>query len=570
MSLRKLNTQRPTYMAQNLLDFLNTSKPIIQQQLEAKRTRPSLPTDFIEWAEKRFYIPATRSPVVLFPHQKAFSKLVTTRTPDGYLPYRTAIYSTIKQSGKSTWAAMFMRWYAETQTPGQELYAVGNDQEQAKLRSFREIRWSLELTPGYVRSRDILPDEWIVQRTQMRCLHTGTEIRALAVDPTGEAGGKPAIQTWTELWGAETEDARRFWDELTPIPTIPDSLRIVETYAGYDGESELLQSLYDLGKAGHQLTEGELRERTGIEGSFVESPDPGDLVPIWENRNASLIMYWDEGLKARRMPWQQGERGDAYYREQEQLLTPNAFARLHRNEWTSSTSGFMQAENWDACYEDLPVLRPGDRTPIILGVDAGTTHDSFAVVAVSRHPSKARHRDHVAVRRVKVWTPQEGGGVISYDGPENFIRRVCQGWCQSPAQHPRSLPDASCEACTRNDWSPGFNVVHLAYDSHQLVNMMQRLTADRVVWAKEFPQGSDRLNADKQLYDVIMSRHLAHGGEPELRAHILAAGAKVNTEESTLRLVKVSANRKIDAAVALSMAVYRCLWLILPHSDGSS
>jgi phage terminase large subunit-like protein len=555
-------------MAAGLRDLLEQSLPVIKKSLTAKASRPPIPKDFVEWAQARFYIPSTGNPVVLYPHQQAICKLALTRDEQGYYPYRTWIYSTVKQSGKSTIAGMVMRYYAETQRRGQELYTLGNDMDQAKLRSFREIRWSLEETPGYVISRDVLPGEWIVQKTQMKCLLTNTEIRALAVDARGEAGGKPAIQCWTELWGAETEEARRFWDELTPIPTIPDSFRIVETYAGYDGESELLQSLYNLGLAGRQLTNGELRERTGIDGAFAESPGDDDLVPIWENRPASLLMYWDSGPAARRMPWQQGPRGDAYYREQEQSLTPNAFDRLHNNYWTNATSGFVPAESWDACYEpDLPILRPGDRTPIVLGVDAATTGDSFAIVAVSRHPDPARHQEHVAVRRVKIWVPsKEQGGFVSYDDPEAFIRRLCQGWCNCEAAHAKSEPSPDCESCRKNDWVPGFNVVNIAYDAHQLVNMMQRLTKDRVAWCKAFGQQGERLESDKQLYDLIMGRRLAHNGEADLRAHVIGAAAKVDTEDSKLRIVKQTAARKIDAAVALSMAAHRCLWLVLPKA----
>lgn len=805
--------------------------------------------------------------------------------------------STVKQSGKSTIGGIIPRWYAETQRRGQEIYTIGNDQDQAKLRSFREIRWSLENTPGYDTSRDRLPGQWEVQKTQMRCLLTGTEIRALAVDAKGEAGGKPAIQVWcvdeetealtregfkrvvdlttddtiatlnpttmkmewhrprhvnvtpysgkmikfssrrasfvvtpnhrvfgqfwthtqqkrkheeqrqwrfveardggkfasgmlkgdadwdgiecsfdilraqmygyfisegsvnsnsvvfsqskqahpetydrirstllalgyspketdaglrvldktlatelrplgrswekyvpselkdsprdvlaaffgayiegdgwknngevtsigcctvskrladdlmeiglklgrhprllrtvpakdnhreiyyvnfsrgpigfertyngkkggawteidydglvacpsvehgiffirrdgkccwtgnTELWGFESEDALRFWDELTPIPTIPDSFRLIETYAGYEGESHLLWQQYSLGLAGRQLKERDLIERTGIAGAFAEATDLDDLVPIWENKSASLLMYWDTGVEARRMPWQTGPRADEYYREQENSLKPNAFARLHHNLWTSSLTGFVPIESWDACREELPPLLPGDRTPLVIGVDAATTGDCFAIVAVSRHPE--RH-DEVAVRRVRVWDPKESGGTVSYDEPERFLRALCQGYCNSAAQHPRSLPEPECASCSASDWVPGFNVAHIAYDPHQLVNMMQRLAKDRVAWVKPFNQAGDRLKADKQLYDLIMARRITHSGrldqsgapaaDDRLRSHIQASAARVQKDDSTLRIVKKSELNKIDATVALSMAAYRCLWLLL-------
>lgn len=551
-------------------DILDAAGPLIKKRLEEKKHRESLVvhTDPVEWMESRFYIPSTGQPIVLFPHQKVFLKMALTRDAQGYFPYRTLIYSTIKQSGKSTMAAAITRWYAETQRRRQECYTIGNDMEQAKLRSFREIRWSLEETPGFNHHSNTLPGEWIVQKTQMKCLLTGTEIRALPVDAKGEAGGKPAIQVWTELWGAENEDALRFWDELTPIPTIPDSMRMIETYAGYDGESTLLQSQYELGMTGRQLTEREIRERTGIVHSFAESPNDDDLVPIWENRAASVLMYWDSGPQARRMPWQQGERGNEYYAQQELSLLPNAFDRLHNNYWTSSSTGFIRAEHWDACAEEIEPIYPGDRTPLVVAVDAATTNDCFAIVAVSRHPDPERRKEHVAVRACKVWNPKDNGGVVDYAEAEMFLRRLVGGFCASPAQHPKSQPDATCAACKdATTFVPGFNVVMVTFDPYQLTSMMQRLGDEQIVWCDPFNQGADRLMADKQLYDDIVARRLVHSKEQAdegirtLRSHVIGAGAKASREDSTLRLVKRSPSLKIDAAVALSMANSRCRWL---------
>lgn len=550
--------------------LLDAARDIIKSKVEDRQRRrdtvATLPKDPVEWMEQRFYIPSTGQPIVLYPHQKVFLKLALTRDENEYFPYRTLIYSTIKQSGKSTIAAAIVRWYAETQRRRQELYTIGNDMEQAKNRSFREIRWSLEETPGYNTQRDMLPGQWIVQKTQMKCLLTGTEIRALPVDAKGEAGGKPALQIWTELWGAENEDALRFWDELTPIPTIPDSMRLIETYAGYDGESHLLKQQYDLGMAGRQLTEGELRERTGIEHAFEESPNPEDLVPIWENKAASTLMYWDSGVQARRMPWQKGERGQEYYAQQELNLLPNAFDRLHLNLWTASSTGFVRSELWDACAEDLPPIYPGDRTPIVVAVDAATTNDCFAIVAVSRHPDNP---ERVAVRACRIWDPKVAGGTVDYAEAEMFLRRLAGGHCAGPARHPASLPDASCSACAdKASMIPGYNVVCITYDPYQMTSMMQKLSTDRVAWCKPFDQGGERLISDKLLYDSILSRGIcwpkdADDGIRSLRQHILNAGAKATREDSTLRLVKRSPSLKIDAAVATSMAHRICKWLNL-------
>lgn len=559
---RRFDAATPLYPY--LANLLNDATPLIKANIDRKKGvhLQNIPQDIIGWSEQRFYIPATAKPIVWMPHQVGVLRLAFTRLPNGDLPYNVLIYSTIKQSGKSTVSGVALRWYAETQARFSELYAIGNDQDQAKKRGFREARTSIELTPGFDNSRGRLAGEWDVLETIMRCKRTRSSISALAVDARGEAGGKPAIQVWTELWGFEQEAALRFWDELTPIPTIPDSMRIVETYAGYEQESTLLKGIYDGALAGRQLTAGELATRTGVPNdAFAEcGDDPDALIPVWENTVSKTLMYWDSGLKARRMPWQQGERGDAYYRQQETTLLPQAYRRLHGNEWVSAESSFIPEALWDACQEDLPKLEPGDRTPVVMAVDAATTGDCFAILLVSRHPE--RH-DAVAVRRVVVYDPREVG-VVDYDEAEKDIRRICGGYCNSRFRHPKSQPEEKCEACAAGDRTPGFNVVQIAYDPYQLEQMMQRLRKDSVAWCEAFSQAQERLVADRSLYDLIINRGVVHDGDQRLRSHILAAGAKVQKDQdSTLRLVKVSQTRKIDAAVALSMASARCLYLRL-------
>lgn len=513
-----------------------------------------LPNDVVSWAQRRFYIPSTGEPVQLAPHQIAILRLMATRDPDtGRFPYQTLLYSTIKQSGKSTIAGILARWMVETQTRLGEVYCIGNDQDQAKGRSFKEARRSIELSPGFDQRRDRLPGEWSIQQTIMRCQTSGSEMRALAVDAKGEAGGKPAFQVWTELWGFEHEDSLRFWEELTPIPTIPDSLRMVETYAGYENESALLLSLYEATvEEGRQLTAGELARRTNTPlGVFEEAQREDDPVPVYENAKASMIAYWDTGIAARRMPWQRDDRGREYYQQQEESLPPKAFRRLHYNEWVTPESNFIPAELWDHCEDPKLVsggkyeLKPGEtKDELVVAVDAATTSDCFAIIVASRHPDR---EDDPAIRAVKVFDPKDSvDGRVVYEDAEKFLRWLCDS----------------------------FNIVQIAYDPYQLEDMMQRLRRDGVAWCYEFQQGAHRLKADRLLYDVIKQRRLGHNGSRTLREHALNADAKLQKDQdSTLRIVKRAQGRRIDAIVAASMAVYQCLYLLLesagdPQSEG--
>ena len=174
---------------------------------------------------------------------------------------------------------------------------------------------------------------------------------------------------------------------------------------------------------------------------------------------------------------------------------------------------------WDALKESLPAL---GREPMVLGMDAGVSNDSFGLVGMTRHP--ARPQD-VAVRFVQVWTPPPGGQV-DFAGPENTVRDLVK-------------------RC---------NVVQLAYDPYQLVSLAQRLQAEGVVWCKAFQQGAPRLEADKQLLDLILGKRLAHDGNEPLRAHIANANRKPEPEGNKLRIVKREASLKIDLTICCSMA----------------
>lgn len=544
-----------------------------QQEREAKR----LP--IVEWAEGNFYVASTGNVIEFAPHQKSILKAAFTRTPDGGFPFRLVVLSSIKKSGKTCLAAVVSRWIAEEQTRFGEIAITGNDQRQARERSYEQMMESIRLTPGF-RNRGtegILPERWLLQANKMICLASGTKVEALSVDARGEAGANPDLTVWTELWGYEDPAAVKFFHEMTPPPTKPDSIRLIETYAGFDGESFLLREHYDLGKSGRQLTAGELAEMSGEPWDvWHEINSPDDLVPVWVNDSAGMFMYWDSGTTARRMPWQKGRIGQRYYIEEEQKLPPPQFHRLHLNEWVGGEGEFLPISAWDRCKDpDLPPFEPGDNTPAILGVDAATTKDCFGVVLVTRHPE--RHDDPV-IRACRKWDPAQRGGRIDYDEPEAFIRTLAHGGCARghPQYEPfkKSPKDCDhvsraygcvecCDACRDKVLIPAFNIIEVAYDPYQLESIMGRLYKEGVN-AQPFSQQHERMVADSQFYDVIIQKRLGHHGSEALREHVLNCAARQSKDEDTkLRIIKKAQDRKVDLAVAASMAVRRCLYLLI-------
>src|SRR5262245_36032943 len=72
-------------------------------------------------------------------------------------------------------------------------------------------------------------------------------IMALASDYASAAGGNQNIAVFDELWAFTSERSRRLWDELVPPPTRQVACRLTTTYAGFEGESLLLEELHKRG-----------------------------------------------------------------------------------------------------------------------------------------------------------------------------------------------------------------------------------------------------------------------------------------------------------------------------------
>jgi hypothetical protein len=264
---------------------------------------------------------------------------------------------------------------------------------------------------------------------------------------------------------------------------------------------------------------------------------------------------------------------DAWYREQEASLATIQlyfFAPRSPEEAMSGddNEAFVSMAVWDACYEPaLPPLEPGDRTPVVLSLDAAVTNDSFAAAIISRHPDR---REDVALRAYKVWRPEDfPGHAVDFGIVEDWVRLVCLGGCAAGHPHEwrnRPKPREDCAACQQRIYIQPLNVVQITYDRYQLADMMQRISRDEVAWCDEFDQGALRLEADSALRRLILQRRFAHRVDPSdrdhpVRQHIGNAGVQISArEDSKLRIVK-RGKGKIDLAVAISQGAHRALAL---------
>jgi phage terminase large subunit-like protein len=242
----------------------------------------------------------------------------------------------------------------------------------------------------------------------------------------------------------------------------------------------------------------------GLEGTRA---DPE--LPLYES--GPLFMFWShEG----RQPWQTAQ----YYAEQKASLRPGTFARLHRNEWVTAESTAIATETWDACtYAEHAPMLPTQEMLLIGALDAAPKHDTSAIVWV------ARDDDLIVLVRHRIWTPK--GVPLDFAVLDEHVR-----WM---AAH--------------------FRIGKLVMDPYQLHSLLMHWQQTGIP-AEEYPQTSANLTrAAETVLELLRSQRLAVYPDAELRRQAL--NATVIESPRGIRLSKPTAGRKVDALVALSMAV---------------
>lgn len=451
----------------------------------------------------------------LQPYQRDTLNEAFSKDENGNYKYSIIVWSDIKKSAKSTIAAA-INLYRATFSEFGEFYVVANDLKQADSRVAHYIRRAIQLNPK-------MKEKYRLHGYRVTT-PSGSFIEAIPIDPSGEAGSNADQVTFSELWGANEDAKHNMWVEMTiPPGKYGKAFRLIESYAGFTEESELLYSLYDLGVVqGEQLWQDKLYDVT------ESIPTPLEL---FVNRDAGMLCLWNTQP---RCPWQT----KAYYAEEEQILPTNQFQRVHRNQWVTSSETFVPMEWWYACrreQSEWPTIDQS-RQAMVIALDAATSNDTFGLWMGCRHPTKP---DEVLTIHARRWKADSRTGKIDFIGTED-----------DPG------PEMAMKRLIKE-----YNVIQVCYDPYQLHDMSMRMKQEGLTWFRAFDQGRQRLLADSQFRDLIRDRRFWHRGEKDLTEHVQNANAKLDEQESKIRLVKRVDKLKIDLAVAASMGSYTLLYL---------
>jgi len=454
-------------------------------------------TNFTDWITSHFYVPELNGPIWLAQYQIDALNEATKKDESGLYKYSLIAWMDIKKSIKSCIAAAvalrmaFMREWSS-------IKVVANKRDQAQSRSFFYITRSLKLNPitaAMLENNDISITYYTINFN-----FNNSTIKAIPLNPEGEAGGNDDLIIWTEAWAAKTKAAQTMFTEMVIPPNkFGRGFKWLESYAGYSGDSPILETIYNENvKEEHKIENTE---------SYV---------------NGRTFVLCNHTPK---LPWQTSE----YYRQQEKELSESEFRRVHRNEWQSSTNKFVDDIVWQNCKADIPDLKRNEK--LVLAIDVGLTNDTFALIGVNKIKGKA------AVRIVKVWKPRKGEK-IKFSNPTGDSKNDDD----YPYDYIKKLNKL-------------YNILVVFYDPYQAEKLAEDMLYKEKINFEAFSQQSLRLKADKYLHDLIRSKEILHNGDRTLTQHIKNANAE-SKGENKLRIVKSSQSSKVDAAVALSMACY--------------
>jgi phage terminase large subunit-like protein len=300
---------------------------------------------------------------------------------------------------------------------------IANDLKQAASRVFYYQTRAVALHPEW-------KDTVSVNLYKMRFAN-GSANEAIPIDPAGEAGGNDDIVIYSETWAWKYKKAQQMWTETTLSPLkYGESLRWCETYAGFIGDSPVLEQLYEQGvKQGRVI------------GDELYANDAARLCVLWRTKPL--------------LPWQT----KAYYAQEAATLTESEYQRVHENKWAQSTNAFISIEWWDDCKVDT--LPPAGTDWVVGAIDAAVSGDCFGIVVLAQHGNK------YVVQYARKWDPQ--GGTINFAEPEAEIKRLydlerVDGFVYDPYQ----LHDMATRLATRH------GIPMAAFDQGK-----QRLIADK-------------------------------------------------------------------------------------------
>lgn len=360
----------------------------------------------------------------------------------------------------------------------------------------QQARIVFEEAKHQIQRSPFLINECKVYRDAIEVPSTGAIYRVLSSDGKLAQGLNPSLVVFDELHVQRNDD---LYDALTMGSGARlDPLVVAITTAGFDLES-LCGRLYQLGK---QVSAGEVDEKQfGFWWWEAKSDCAITDEKQWNVANPNLpigLLDIDD------------------MRVSSRQSSESAMRRFRLNQWTRSQESWLPVGAWEQCTGDS-TLNNYDQCWV--GIDMALKHDSVGIVV-----AQPREDGRIALQ-AKIFHPDQDA--IDIQAIETYLREL------------------------HNE----YEVQEFAYDPAFFQRSAEALYDDGLPMV-EFPQSSQRMiPACGTAYELIVGKKVIHNGSPMFTDQVLSAAQRMT--EQGWRLSKGKSKRKIDACIAMCMAVDR-------------
>ncbi len=449
---------------------------------------------------------------------------------NGYRQFNTAFIECAKKQGKSELAAAVALYLlCADREPGAEIYGCASDRQQASI--------VFDVAKEMVRKSPELSRKIKIQEASKRLRYKSTNsfYQVLSAEAYSKHGFNIHGLIFDEL---HSMPDRKLFDVMTKGSgdARKQPLFFFITTAGND----LNSICYEVHKKAKDILEGRKIDHTFYPVIYgAEMDDDWTSEEVWIKANPSLNITVDiEKVR------------DACESAKQNPSEENTFRQLRLNQWVKQSIRWMPMDKWDACkteineeelfgricYGGLDLSSTTDISAFVLVFPPLDEDDKYIVLPYFWIPEEnidlRVRRDHVPY---DVWKANgklqtTEGNVIHYGFIEKFIEEL----------------------------GKKYNIKGICFDRWGAVQMSQNLEGlgFEVI---AFGQGyKDMSPATKELYNLVLSKKIAHSGHPVLRW--MMDNIFIRTDPAgNIKPDKEKSTEKIDGAVALIMALDRAI-----------
>lgn len=455
------------------------------------------------------------------------------QTAAGWRRYREALLEVAKKNGKSFMAAVVaLIGLVFDCEPGAEVYSAATLRKQARL-IWDEAAAIVRASPALKSRIEVLGSTLEHGAAAMVVPGTRSKFEPMSADADSLDGPSVHIALCDEL---HRHRNRKVYDVLkqgTAGRTQP--LILSTTTAGDEDETSIYAELHEYSV---QVLEGVVQDDALF--AFVAALDDGDdwhdettWVKANPNLGVSVLLDGMRGLYAQAVA-KPGEEA--------------TFKRFRLNIRTTSTTPWLALKDWKACRAEIDWSR-FDGVPCFGGLDLAQKTDLCAHVQLWE-------RDGLLWVRTWAWCPEAG-----ITRRSELDRAPYRQWQQEGylTATPGDLTDYQFIEARLLEQHARTPYQALGFDQAHAADLSVRLSEGGGLPMVQVPAGTTRMTMPvSRIEDYVLAGKLRHDGNPVLQWCVHNAKVQAGAND-TKKLIKTSPRARIDAAIAMLIAVERAL-----------